>query len=1162
MTTYKKASFLFLSVCLFLFGLTGCVNPAGGPNPGGEPVGERAVEFAGYAWDVKAGTAVVNNNGISIAKNDAYGIAIQLADKELAAIAETYPNGFYVESWVKIDTYVGKDAKNFGLASHIGKTADDKDNFYYAGINFNGRTQLGTQITDKGAQFGSLASDTDLFKQTEQYWKLRYEYKKDTDNDIITGYINDIQFNKSSTTSYAIPAGEKVASGSIGFVTSGEAFTVKSFKIGSLTEERGGIKMQSDDFPYLQEGSVKYLMMMENKYKARVEDDPVEVTVTIIPDGDFSVNSTDPSVVHVEKNDGKFVMTPLAQGTAVVTVTSDSVPAQTRVFNCTIEAALSFADTDYELTADDVYPAPEATDIYEDSRLSITFDSKPTLQSGEIIIYKADGTTEVDEIRIGSESDAIRDGTNSGKNNFTLKNFMVQVEGNTVYIIPHFEILQPNTEYVIGIADGVITGTLNGKPFTGFDPEAKRWSFTTRSAHSPSVASLTVGSSDSADYRTLQAALMAAGNNAVITMEEGVYREIVYYKGGKAITIEGPSSNNEFGEKVEIVGINCNAYNGTSHTRASFYWSGSDLTLKNVTLRNAYDRNTMGGTSQSEALFFANGSGRKLVAFNSSFKGHQDTIQTTGKNWFYKCYIEGDTDFIWGTADAALFEECEIKMLNTSNDAEKASNAVIFVARVSNPDANLIPKGYVLFNSKVSAEHPSSYMARNAAAGDFYDQAAVIDTTFTGTLNGNLWLSSSNTKYIDKDAAGNMNVGWKVYGGSGYPTANIDTNAYAGTIKEAVYNKEYNGRNTILNRVFRKTSGMYENASDIWDVSNYEDEFNAVEDDSTIDMPGTVNGANGEYDIASFAADTTGGAPIANGTSSDGYVSWTNIAYHDSTYGARVSGSQTGTITIKAAGKSVISFIGSSYSNGTITVNGTSSGEVLAVTPTKMGTDKTAFAFIYEGTSPDTLTLTITGATYIGKLTVSEWVDEVKAVTNVAVSGAASVVVNETTKFNATVTAAYQADASVTWSSSDTSIAEVAADGTVTGKAAGEATITAASVFNPAVKGSAKIKVVTEGLQPSDSYIWTAAAFNDSGMAIQNKADTWNTLYVDATASGSKFTSKDASWIQVNAGTKIYVPAIAAATVTFTTNGNVSITGFTAESKTHYRWADLFPYRF
>jgi pectin methylesterase-like acyl-CoA thioesterase len=326
---------------------------------------------------------------------------------------------------------------------------------------------------------------------------------------------------------------------------------------------------------------------------------------------------------------------------------------------------------------------------------------------------------------------------------------------------------------------------------------------------------------------------LKAGDKAVIAVEEGIYREIVSYKGGKAITIEGPSVDNEFGKKVEIIGINCNAYNGSSHTRASFYWSGSDLTLKNVTIQNAYDRNIDSG-GQSEALYFANGAGKKLVAFNSSFKGFQDTIQTSGKNWFYKCYIEGDTDFIWGTADVALFEECEIVMLNTSGDTVKASDSIIFETRVGNIANNLVSKGYVLFNSKVSAEHPTSYLARRASnkdadGNDYYDQAAIIDTEFTGTLSADLWLSQ-NVKadkllpeYIEKDANGNMNVGWKVYGlsGSGYSDAKVHAVPYGGTITEAVYNNEYNGRDKILNRVFNKTTGAYEAAAENWDTGVY-----------------------------------------------------------------------------------------------------------------------------------------------------------------------------------------------------------------------------------------------------------------------------------------------------------------------------------------------------
>ena len=69
---------------------------------------------------------------------------------------------------------------------------------------------------------------------------------------------------------------------------------------------------------------------------------------------------------------------------------------------------------------------------------------------------------------------------------------------------------------------------------------------------------------------------------------------------------------------------------------------GKDLTFKNITLANVFDRNKY-ATGQSEALYF--NSTAHLAAYNSSFKGHQDTLLTKGKNWFYKCYVEGDTDF-------------------------------------------------------------------------------------------------------------------------------------------------------------------------------------------------------------------------------------------------------------------------------------------------------------------------------------------------------------------------------------------------------------------------------------------------------------------------------------------------------------------------------------
>ena len=39
----------------------------------------------------------------------------------------------------------------------------------------------------------------------------------------------------------------------------------------------------------------------------------------------------------------------------------------------------------------------------------------------------------------------------------------------------------------------------------------------------------------------------------------------------------------------------------------------------------------------------------------------QDTLLPGGGyNWFYKCYIAGATDFIWGSGEVVLFEDCEL----------------------------------------------------------------------------------------------------------------------------------------------------------------------------------------------------------------------------------------------------------------------------------------------------------------------------------------------------------------------------------------------------------------------------------------------------------------------------------------------------------------------
>lgn len=50
------------------------------------------------------------------------------------------------------------------------------------------------------------------------------------------------------------------------------------------------------------------------------------------------------------------------------------------------------------------------------------------------------------------------------------------------------------------------------------------------------------------------------------------------------------------------------------------------------------------------------------------FLGYQDTINPNKNHqYFYKCYITGNVDFIYGSAGMALFEDCDIVFRYNAN---------------------------------------------------------------------------------------------------------------------------------------------------------------------------------------------------------------------------------------------------------------------------------------------------------------------------------------------------------------------------------------------------------------------------------------------------------------------------------------------------------------
>ena len=112
---------------------------------------------------------------------------------------------------------------------------------------------------------------------------------------------------------------------------------------------------------------------------------------------------------------------------------------------------------------------------------------------------------------------------------------------------------------------------------------------------------------------------------------------------------------------------------------------GNDITLKNITIENNSAR-----LGQAVALHTE---GDRLKVVGCRLLGHQDTVYT-GKAgtriYFAGCYIEGTTDFIFGTS-IAYFENCEIRSKKDS-----------YITAASTLEGQKY--GYVFYRCKLTAD--------------------------------------------------------------------------------------------------------------------------------------------------------------------------------------------------------------------------------------------------------------------------------------------------------------------------------------------------------------------------------------------------------------------------------------------------------------------------
>ena len=221
-----------------------------------------------------------------------------------------------------------------------------------------------------------------------------------------------------------------------------------------------------------------------------------------------------------------------------------------------------------------------------------------------------------------------------------------------------------------------------------------------------------------ATYRTVQAAINSISkNNAqelTVFLKKGTYKE--------KLTIDKPNIT-LIGEDAENTIITYDVASGSIKLPehggdgvATYGTSGSasvtitnkasNFNAVNITFENAFDEgNTEIKSKQAVAV---KNEADKTTFVNCRLIGNQDTLYAN-KNvtqHYYNCYIEGDVDYIFGSA-TAIFEECELFTVDRPGIMPKGY--------ITAPNTEVGRLGYLILNSKLSSnieEKGSVYLGR------------------------------------------------------------------------------------------------------------------------------------------------------------------------------------------------------------------------------------------------------------------------------------------------------------------------------------------------------------------------------------------------------------------------------------------------------------------
>lgn len=172
---------------------------------------------------------------------------------------------------------------------------------------------------------------------------------------------------------------------------------------------------------------------------------------------------------------------------------------------------------------------------------------------------------------------------------------------------------------------------------------------------------ITVAQDGSGDFTTLQAAINSIPKKntspVAILVKKGIYREKLFIDSlQQFITIAGEDSSNTIFTWDDHTGkISPSGDSINTRTSWSFKIKADNFTAKNITFRND------AGFTAGQAVAVES-DGDKAVFRNCRFIGNQDVLflnSEKSRQYFEDCYIEGTTDFIFGSA-TVWFQKCRI----------------------------------------------------------------------------------------------------------------------------------------------------------------------------------------------------------------------------------------------------------------------------------------------------------------------------------------------------------------------------------------------------------------------------------------------------------------------------------------------------------------------